>query len=301
MLPGRTCLRKRRSGFTLIELLVVIAIIAILIGLLLPAIQKVRESASRSQCQNNLRQLGLALHQFHDARGGFPPAKTTTPGNGHSWIPFILPYIEQQILYQRYNFNVGFDDTVSNDANPGGVNQNILVMLNCPSALPGRRADRQRGITDYDAVNQVTRPNPAVTNLPASDSTFIGVMGKDIYRRMTEILDGTSETIILAESAGRNEKWEMGVRTATSGTTGAWANPGTEIIVSGYNPTSKTTPGACGVNCTNNNEIYAMHPGAANVLFADGSVKTLKAGLDLNILIPLVTRAVGDKVLLDSF
>src|SRR5690242_14104245 len=114
--------KQARTGFTLIELLVVIAIIAILIGLLVPAVQKVREAAARIKCQNNLHQLGLALHGYHDVNGGFPAAKVTTPTT-HTWFPFILPYIEQDNLFRRYRFDLDWDDAATNDADPGGVNQ----------------------------------------------------------------------------------------------------------------------------------------------------------------------------------
>src|ERR1700756_2643029 len=115
-MPMVRSLQKRR-GFTLVELLVVIAIIAILIGLLLPAVQKVREAAARAQCMNNLKQMGLALHNYHSVFGGFPPAKVTTPTT-HNWTVFILPYIEQDNLYKRYNFSVNWDDAATNDADP---------------------------------------------------------------------------------------------------------------------------------------------------------------------------------------
>src|SRR5947207_1010637 len=136
--PGKADLRQ---GFTLVELLVVIAIIAVLIGLLLPAVQKVRAAAARIQCTNNLKQLGLAMHAFHDVQRGFPPAKQTKP-TVHTWIPFILPYIEQQPLFRRYRFDLDWDNAATNDADPGGVNQTELTMLLCPSAPNGRLASR---------------------------------------------------------------------------------------------------------------------------------------------------------------
>src|SRR5690242_3096324 len=130
-------LRQRpASGFTLIELLVVIAIIAVLIALLLPAVQKVREAAARLQCQNNLKQIGLACHSYYDAKKFFPrggvckaiPELSIPAGVEHGWSVFILPYLEQQALYGKYRFDKDWFDT----ANTPVVSKNVPV-FRCPS------------------------------------------------------------------------------------------------------------------------------------------------------------------------
>ena len=276
----------RPPGFTLIELLVVIAIIAVLIGLLLPAVQKVREAAARSKCQNNLKQLGLGLHGYHDANGGFPPARVTTPST--SWPPFVLPYIEQSALYQRYRFDLRWDDANTND---NGVIQTPISVFMCPS-----NPDRTwtRAPNDYPAINQV-KANPPILVMPLIDSTFVGVLGKDVRRSITDIMDGSSNTLLLAEDDGREQHYVMGT-VVPGNVTGSWGNPGNVITLIGLDSATKTAPGPYGINCQNDSEIYSFHPNGANVLCADGSVHFLSATTPIQVISDLITRSGGEVV-----
>src|SRR5262249_52782895 len=133
---------RKRPGFTLVELLVVIAISGVLVGLLLPAVQKVREAANRMACTNNLKQIGLALHNFADTNAGrFPPAKVAGPApqaggpwpTNHGWGPFLLPFLERQNLYHQYRWDLSFTDQ---------GNQSVVSFhlkdFQCPSAEPNR-------------------------------------------------------------------------------------------------------------------------------------------------------------------
>jgi prepilin-type N-terminal cleavage/methylation domain-containing protein len=314
----------RRIGFTLIELLVVIAIIAILIGLLVPAVQKVREAASRMQCQNNLKQLALGCHNFNSSNGGFPPARWDVPmypGAPENppriaWTVFVLPYIEQKQLYDAYNKERDYADPANDGTKPytganAGPNQVKINLFVCPSAPSNRVAGNQRAVLDYAPPTQITA-NPFYTGpkLPA-DGTWYGIMGHQVKRTIADVTDGMSNTILLAEDAGRNEWWMMGEFVGTrppsfitGSETGAWANPGSRITITGFNPANfnranppasgPLTPGPCAVNCDNGDAIYAFHTGIANIAMGDGSVRTINEGTTVNIVIPLVTRRGGE-------
>ncbi len=287
----------RPAGFTLIELLVVIAIIGILIALLLPAVQKVREAANRLSCQNNLKQLGIALLNYHDSNGGFPPDFRDSPAT--SWTPFMLPYIEQDNLYRQYHFDKDFSDP----ANDSGINQTRVPGFLCPSAPASytRLGVNKREVRDYDSANQIVLPNPYLDNPPAPDPTYPGVLGHNVNRKVAEITDGTTNTLLLAEDAGKTGHWQLGQFISYGIGDAAWAANSTSIRLRGFDPVTRMYIGPCAVNCDNNDEIYSFHPGGANVLCADGSVHFLRADVNINIVAALITRAGGEVIASDPF
>jgi prepilin-type N-terminal cleavage/methylation domain-containing protein/prepilin-type processing-associated H-X9-DG protein len=210
----------RRSGFTLIELLVVIAIIAILIGLLLPAVQKVREAANRASCQNNLKQIGLALHQYHNAFGSLPfgkgpaypaPAATYARWSVHSQI---LPYLEQDSLYKLLDFTFppntpGMAGPVVNFmpayTNPGGQNIQCtwkVATFLCPSD-PAPIPATWPGANSYAGCTGTMEMCDNTENIPStadtSDITRAGVLYFRSAVRLTDIGDGTSSTALFSE------------------------------------------------------------------------------------------------------
>jgi prepilin-type N-terminal cleavage/methylation domain-containing protein/prepilin-type processing-associated H-X9-DG protein len=316
----------RSVGFTLVELLVVIAIIGVLVALLLPAVQAARESARRMQCTNNLKQMGLALHNFHDVNKIFPAALDEL-GNSPSlnslwtasWTPHILPFIEQQGVFQAYRFDRNWSDGATNDASGGPIKQNIKT-FECPSAPPRntRPLNTNRANIDYAAPTERQFPNPFLnahqsSAVSQSDPNYIGVLGRNVLlavnppahrlanRRMANITDGTSNTFLIAECAGRNTFWWMGKRQATTISNGPWANPAARLQIGGCDPSNPNYPtstnnvaGPRAVNCINHKEIYAFHPSGANVCMADASVRHLPANIDLNVVYALLTRERGE-------
>jgi prepilin-type processing-associated H-X9-DG protein len=300
----------------LIELLVVIAIIGVLVSLLLPAVQKVREAANRTQCQNNLKQLGLALQNYHESNNCFPPG-TLTIGSGpdaiqHGWIARILPYIELDNLHRLYHFEVRWDHQLNDSTdlaiNPNQLNQFRIKLTQCPSARSKRVGGNNRGPTDYSAINIIHNSEDDYTPYTNQNQYHnSGVLGRvsaaDMQHdttgyRIADILDGASNTILVAEDAGRNDRWINGLLDSVTSTNGswavAWANPGTEIDVRGYNVAAhhRGGPGAaCTVNCINGSELYSFHPGGAQVVMGDGSVHFLRNNITLQLLRALITRS----------
>ncbi len=305
-------LRVARSrAFTLIELLVVIAIIAILIGLLLPAVQKVREAAARSQCLNNLRQAGLALHNYESAFGNWPAQSTWTPRG--SWITSILPYIEQDNVFQRYDPGLNWDDP----ANALAVNTRIKIFL-CPSGDSEREGFEYTRFssstprfflngapTDYTNVGGVGRTLAGSLTPPPADRT--GVLG-NVPVRVLGVTDGLSNTILVTESANRPQLWQRRQRinqlpppapwSSSSDmpyvTGGVWASHLKGFLIDGAGSNGSTPGGPCAVNCSNDNEVYSFHTGGANMLMADGSGRFLRDSVSVATLAALATRAGGE-------
>jgi prepilin-type N-terminal cleavage/methylation domain-containing protein/prepilin-type processing-associated H-X9-DG protein len=279
--------RRSRPAFTLIELLVVIAIIAILIGLLVPAVQKVRESARLAECQNNIKQLGLALHNYHNNYKAFPASSRRTSPT-RNWAADILPYIEKGDL----DFDLGQDwNSATNDP----LAKTLIKTLQCPGVPNADRFDPNGyAVSDYAVAVQIYTAAPSYFSfnsvpVPANP---MGVMERNRKVRMLEILDGTSNTFLLVECASRPELYRAGKRVPGSvASSGGWADPDNDFGINSYNAAGTTTPGDCVVNCTNNNEIYGFHSNGASVVMADGSVRTVRASWPHTIVTSMITRA----------
>lgn len=311
---------RSRSGFTLVELLVVIAIIGILVALLLPAIQAARESARRTQCVNNLKQMGLAVLNYESARKYFPrgrwnliptdlgkhnvPDRPTSKSNDASWTVVVLPYAEEQNIASQYDLKKEWFHT----ANRTAVSYALKIFV-CPSVPEQARfdstftSDPKPAAGDYGCTNGVGsaawNSHPELGTYPGNISggednpQVIGVMTKALQRspcRFKDIVDGTSKTILIAETAGRPDPYfdgrpgnASGLMVPVDAGTG-WADPDSGFMMN-------TQPV---INHSNNGEIYAFHPGGAQFCFADGSTRFIAGSLDTVVGIALVTRAGGE-------
>ncbi|MEZ6143255.1 MAG: DUF1559 domain-containing protein [Zavarzinella sp.] len=306
---------RKRAAFTLIELLVVIAIIAILIGLLLPAVQKVREAANRAKCTNNLKQLGIALHAFHDANGALPPGAeeqvcprsnsncTTGFFAGTSWIVHTLPYIEQDNIYRLYNFDLAHN----NAANGTAVGMQVVKSIYCPSGPdPSKYRDPNAGTTNNPSTHYygIMGPGDLIDNAPnvvngvtytyrvgngATNGAFSGHGMLTQYRdttgsittkyriRLTDVTDGLTNTIMVGERS-------INLPTGQTNDYRSWirGNNGgsgaTKCVTYPINSTNYN-----GSNNFNHISMASHHTGGCNFALGDGSVRFIRSSIALNI------------------
>lgn len=291
-------LRTVRTAFTLIELLVVIAIIAILLGLMLPAVQKVRESAARVQCQNNLKQMGLALHNYHDVNRALPPgyfasdpylngATDTSPG--WAWGAYILPFLEQQNLYNQYNLSLPVPSS------PAVATVVKTFLCNSDNVPPGPFAVTG---SSWGTVCMAPPSSYAACcggGVRTTAATGNGAFYRNSHVRLTDITDGTGNTLLIEERAFAKVKG-----TWVGAISGGYCNEGQ------YNP--DPVPGKLGMGAadlvlvhagTNNNprernldDAASMHGVGSNFLYGDGSVHFIR-NIVSHSADSLILRAMG--------
>jgi prepilin-type N-terminal cleavage/methylation domain-containing protein len=292
---------RNLRGFTLIEMLVIIAIIGILVALLLPAVQAVRESGRRMQCQNNLKQLGLAIQEYHSVHAAFPPSSTKSPCR-HSWAPLLFSYLEQEPLAKAYDWSTNWDDP----ANQKAVNVRI-GLLTCPSTPEPDRMDRF-GDGETAAVGDYAPPARVAQVLvdlgyvpPMHDRRGMLTTGAPI--RDINVEDGMSNTLALIEASGRPVFHTRFKVTPTENSPGGgnpdvvggrvlgagWADNRNEVTVHGFTRDGLSAPGPCPINCTNNEEAFGFHPGGINTVFGDGGVRFLSETIAIDVFAALVT------------
>ncbi|MCI0461069.1 MAG: DUF1559 domain-containing protein [Gemmataceae bacterium] len=286
------CARTSRRGFTLIELLVVIAIIAILLGLLLPAVQKVRQAAARAQCQNHLKQVGLALHSYHDARKRFPPANSPTFGSAFT---LILPYVEQDNIRKVYNPSLAPTVAPNNSVTNLPVDIYLCPSMAPPPAPPDAYTTHHASYAVCAGSNDAWAAPPDNGIIVRSNATGSTTL-LDQGRRITDILDGASNTFLAGEMGfqlkdytfttgtyagqvrGGNTSWAFGYTSYSIGST--------RVLLNTIEPPTAVLDRL--------QTFRSDHSGGGNFLLGDGSVRFVSTGIDLPTYQALGTRAGGE-------
>jgi prepilin-type N-terminal cleavage/methylation domain-containing protein/prepilin-type processing-associated H-X9-DG protein len=285
--------RRNRVGFTLIELLVVIAIIAILIALLLPAVQQAREAARRSTCKNNLKQIGLALHNYHDIARTFPPG-TLFGDDEYGWACMILPQIDQANIYNRIDFTAMAPD-VTIPIQPGVTDQVLPVYL-CPSNSMSLQVSPIRaggGHSGADVGGHAR--NDYSGSLGTGGGAVTGMFGKikDTLTptKIRDVTDGTSNTIAVGEAYTQFMREISGPTHGNAHDFKVWVgtNNQHQNVVAEAGPSHVP-------NGTRDDSFASQHEGGVQFLFADGSVTFISENIDMTTFGRLADKADGEVV-----
>lgn len=307
--------RKARGAFTIVETTIVVGIMALLVALILPAIQKAREAARRAQCQCHLKQLALALQNYNSAWSVFPPGYVSEMrpvadgpgeieiGRGWAWAPLVLPFLEDATLYNAINFDRPIASSES-----WTVRTAALGFFVCPSE--GRRGPANFHATSVSGLPADLAPTSyvgcggTIVDPPADGGD--GVFGRNVARKLGDVTDGTSNTILLGERSRdlADASWIGVIPGAVHATEPSWpvrSSGHSCAMVLGFTDPSHASPRGLNSMQAGHAAFRGPHPGGANFAMVDGSVRLLKDSLEPARFCALATHAGGEVISCDCY